>query len=60
MRQYPDLIGKGSGIPYVPLVQRGKWNCRHRIRYISEEIAMRLDADKVKAVKEKYSEFFNN
>ena len=56
----PDLIGKGSGIPYVPLVQRGRWNCRHRIRYISEEIAMRLDADKVKAVKEKYSEFFNN
>lgn len=49
-----DLIGKGSGVPYVPRIDRGRWNCRHRIRYISEEMAVILDPDKVKRIKEKY------
>lgn len=50
----PDLIGKASGIPYTPRIDRGRWNCRHRIRYISEELAVQLDAKKVNFVKEKY------
>ena len=50
----PDLIGKGSGVPYVPRIDRGRWNCRHRIRYISEEMAVILDKEKVKRIKEKY------
>ena len=29
--------GKPAG--YVPLVDRGRWNCRHRILYISEQMA---------------------
>ena len=51
-----DLIGRGTGIPYTPRIDRGRWNCRHRIRYISEEMALQLDPDKVAAMKAKYSE----
>lgn len=50
----PDLIGKKSGIPYVPRIDRGRWNCRHRIRYITEETALELDPAKVERIKEKY------
>lgn len=50
----PDLIGKGSGVPYVPRIDRGRWNCRHRIRYIAEETARVLDSAKVDRIKEKY------
>lgn len=50
----PDLIGKTSGIPYTPRIDRGRWNCRHRIRYISEELAVQLDPKKVNFVKKKY------
>lgn len=34
---------EAGGIPaeYVPLEDRGRWNCRHRILYISEEEAIR-------------------
>lgn len=50
----PDLIGKKTGIPYIPRIDRGRWNCRHRIRYITEETATKLDPEKVKAIKKKY------
>ena len=50
----PDLIGKGSGVPYVPRIDRGRWNCRHRIRYISEEMAVILDKEKVRRIKGEY------
>lgn len=50
----PDLIGKKTGIPYVPRIDRGRWNCRHRIRYITEETARALDAEKVDRIKRKY------
>lgn len=50
----PDLIGKKSGIPYTPRIDRGRWNCRHRIRYITEEMAQELDAPKVERIKVKY------
>ena len=50
----PDLIGKASGIPYTPRIDRGRWNCRHRIRYISEEVALQIDPKKVSLVKKKY------
>ncbi len=35
--------GKPAG--YVPLVDRGRWNCRHRILYISEQEAFRRRPD---------------
>jgi hypothetical protein len=50
----PDLIGKGSGIPYTPRIDRGRWNCRHRIRYISEELAKKLDPKKVAQIEQSY------
>lgn len=50
----PNLIGKSSGIPYTPRIDRGRWNCRHRIRYISEELAKRIDPKKVQQIKESY------
>lgn len=49
-----DLIGRGSAIPYTPRIDRGRWNCRHRIRYITEEMAEQIDPAKVKRIKEKY------
>ena len=50
----PDLIGKSSGIPYIPRVDRGRWRCRHRIRYITRETAMRLDPKKVEQIEQSY------
>jgi len=50
----PDLIGKKSGIPYNPLIDRGRWNCTDRIRYISEELAVQLDPKKVDQIKQSY------
>ena len=39
----PDLIGKPKGKKcddsYNPLIQRGRYNCRHTIRYITEDLA---------------------
>ncbi len=50
----PDLIGKGSGVPYTPRIDRGRWNCRHRIRYITEEMAEQIDPVKVARIKKRY------
>lgn len=50
----PDLIGKGSGIPYTPRIDRGRWNCRHRIRYISKELAVQIDPKKVAQIEQSY------
>ena len=50
----PDLIRKTSGIPYTPRIDRGRWNCRHRVRYISEELAVQIDPKRVNFVKKKY------
>jgi len=36
----PDLIGNAAG--YVPLIERGRYNCRHSIKYISDELAYQL------------------
>lgn len=39
----PTLIGKPKGArcdqKYNPLIERGRWNCRHTIRYITEDLA---------------------
>lgn len=39
----PTLIGKPKGKKcddaYNPLIERGRWNCRHTIRYITEDLA---------------------
>lgn len=56
----PDLIGRSSGIPYTPRIDRGRWNCRHRIRYITEEMAAQIDAAKVKRIKQKYGGSLSN
>jgi hypothetical protein len=37
----PDLPGK-SNEDYNPLIDRGRWNCRHSIRYISQELACEM------------------
>lgn len=50
----PDLIGRGSGIPYTPRIDRGRWNCRHRIRYISNELAKQIDPKKVAQIEQSY------
>jgi hypothetical protein len=55
-----DLIGKSTGIPYTPRIDRGRWNCRHRIRYITEEMAAQIDAAKVKRIKQKYGGSLSN
>ena len=46
----PDLVDKKSKDSYQPLIERGRYNCRHTIRYISDELAIRLrpDAEKFK------------
>lgn len=38
----PDLIGKKRPEPYSPLIDRGRWNCRHFIKYISAPMAVKL------------------
>ena len=42
----PNLIGKPKGQrcddSYNPLIDRGRYRCRHTIQYISEEMAFRL------------------
>ena len=50
----PDLPGKTSGIPYTPRIDRGRWNCRHRIRYITEELAFKIDPKKVEQIRQSY------
>lgn len=40
----PDLPGK-SKEGYNPLIDRGRWNCRHKIRYISQELACEMRQD---------------
>lgn len=50
----PDLIGKGTGIPYTPRIDRGRWQCRHRIRYISNELAKQIDPKKVAQIEQSY------
>ena len=50
----PNLIGKNSGVPYTPRIDRGRWNCRHRIRYITRELAVQLDKKKVEQIEAEY------
>ncbi len=50
----PDLIAKKSGIPYTPRIDRGRMNCTDRIRYITRELAVQLDPDKVKQIEASY------
>ena len=52
--QDKNLIGRGSGIPYTPRIDRGRWNCTDRIRYISEELAIQIDPKKVQQIKQSY------
>lgn len=40
-----DLIDKATKAQYRPLIERGRYNCRHQIRYISEALALKLRPD---------------
>ena len=35
----------GTLVGYDPLVDMGRWNCRHRTRFISRELAQELRPD---------------
>ncbi len=39
----PTLLGSPS--TYNPLIERGRWNCRHSIKYISEALAFKMRPD---------------
>lgn len=41
----PDLIDKKTKESYNPLIERGRYNCRHWINYISRELAVELRPD---------------
>lgn len=41
----PDLIEKKTKESYNPLIERGRYNCRHFISYISDELAAELRPD---------------
>ena len=38
----PDLIEKRTKATYNPLIERGRYNCRHFLTYISEDLANHL------------------
>ena len=52
--QDKNLIGRDSGIPYTPRIDRGRWNCTDRIRYISYELAKQIDPKKVAQIEQSY------
>lgn len=41
----PDLIDKKTAASYNPLLERGRYNCRHFLSYISDELAAQLRPD---------------
>ena len=41
----PDLIDKKTKAQYNPLLERGRYNCRHFLNYISESVAVELRPD---------------
>jgi len=41
-RNDPDLIDKKTAATYNPLLERGRYNCRHFLQYISDEMAAQL------------------
>jgi hypothetical protein len=41
-----DLIQPSTKDSYAPLLERGRYNCRHMIKYVSEEMAKRLAPEK--------------
>jgi hypothetical protein len=46
----PDLIEPSTRATYLPLIERGRYNCRHFINYISDELAFALRPDLNNAV----------
>jgi hypothetical protein len=48
----PDLIQPSTSASYNPLLERGRYNCRHMIKYVSEEMARRLAPDKFGGTKQ--------
>lgn len=48
----PDLIDKKTKDAYNPLIERGRYNCRHTIRWITDERAEKLDPIKYEQFKD--------
>lgn len=48
----PNLINPKTKGQYNPLIDRGRYRCRHHIQYITEKLAQRLDPEKVKKINE--------
>jgi hypothetical protein len=44
-RTDPDLIDKKTAATYNPLIERGRYNCRHFLQWISDEMAQQLGYD---------------
>ncbi len=44
----PDLVDKKTRVSYDPILDRGRYNCRHIIRWITYELAFRLRPDVVR------------
>ena len=42
----PNLIDQKTKLSYNPLIDRGRYRCRHHIQYVSNKMAERLDIDK--------------
>lgn len=43
----PHLLGDPN--TYAPMVERGRWNCRHLMRFVSKELAIDMGYDKKQA-----------
>lgn len=41
----PDLIDKKTAASYNPFIERGRYNCRHWLNWISDEVAKQLRPD---------------
>lgn len=41
----PDLIDKKTAASYNPFIERGRYNCRHFLNWISEELAVQIRPD---------------
>lgn len=45
----PDLIDKKTKAAYNPIIERGRYNCRHYIKWISEDLYYHMRPDKKRA-----------
>ena len=51
-RNDPNLIDSATSDAYIPLIELGRYNCRHRLRYVTDEMAEELNPDKYEMFKD--------